>query len=738
MAPHERYADEDGHLGDESPDDTIKIMLATDNHIGYLERDPVRSNDAINTFEEILQLAVKHDVDFILLAGDLFHDNRPSRESVYHTTALLRKYTLGDKQIAIELLSDPMESKPPGFEFPAINYEDPNFNVSIPVFSIHGNHDDPQGAGQDGALCALDLLSVSGLLNYFGKTDLPSNDYAQGEAAPGNAPHTVDGITIKPVLLRKGNTKLGMYGIGNIKDTRMHFELMHNRVKMWKPKDAHEFCNLLLIHQNRVKHGPNDAVPETMFDDSMNLVIWGHEHDQRITPEDVPGKNYKVTQPGSSVATSLTEGESIQKYVALLRIQGTQYELEPIPLRTVRPFIVEDLELASEAEDEGVDLTDSQAVMKFIRSKIEELIRRVKERWVERMRAAQADDDEEEINYPEGLLPLIRLRIDTTGVPNMGNPNRIGQEFQGRIANNDPVSYIRSKKGLSRSKVKIDEPELSVDNPDLSSAEKLSRVRVGTLVKEFLAAQELQLLGEHAMSDAVQKYVDKDDPRSIDVYVKAVTEKLVKSAKAETIEDEHDVTTALTELKERGEQEYLEQRKKELEANKSRKGKSKQVDDDAQSIDSMEADDFPDAIGGGDDGDEMETDPPPKKKATSRAAAGSSTTKRAPAKKATTTTARGAAAKAKAPAKKAKNTKLFNESEDDEDEDEIEDFMEEDEEEVQEVIPRKKSRADVLNSQPATKKKAPARKPAQSTSTKAAPARTAAKRTKASVIELSD
>lgn len=63
----------------------------------------------------------------------------------------------------------------------------------------------------------------------------------------------------------------------------------------------------------RVKHGPNDSVPEGMFDDSINLVIWGHEHDQRILPEDVAGKNYKITQPGSSVATSLTEGESIQK-----------------------------------------------------------------------------------------------------------------------------------------------------------------------------------------------------------------------------------------------------------------------------------------------------------------------------------------------------------------------------------------------------------------------------------------
>jgi hypothetical protein len=37
-------------------------MLATDNHIGYLERDPIRGQDSINTFREILQLAVKHDV----------------------------------------------------------------------------------------------------------------------------------------------------------------------------------------------------------------------------------------------------------------------------------------------------------------------------------------------------------------------------------------------------------------------------------------------------------------------------------------------------------------------------------------------------------------------------------------------------------------------------------------------------------------------------------------------------
>jgi hypothetical protein len=43
-------------------DDTMRILLATDNHVGYMERDPIRGQDSINTFKEILQLAVKNDV----------------------------------------------------------------------------------------------------------------------------------------------------------------------------------------------------------------------------------------------------------------------------------------------------------------------------------------------------------------------------------------------------------------------------------------------------------------------------------------------------------------------------------------------------------------------------------------------------------------------------------------------------------------------------------------------------
>jgi len=65
--------------GAPKPDDLLRILIATDNHLGYMERDPIRGNDSFVSFEEILQQARKLKVDFVLLGGDMFHENKPSR-----------------------------------------------------------------------------------------------------------------------------------------------------------------------------------------------------------------------------------------------------------------------------------------------------------------------------------------------------------------------------------------------------------------------------------------------------------------------------------------------------------------------------------------------------------------------------------------------------------------------------------------------------------------------------------
>ncbi|NP_001398822.1 double-strand break repair protein MRE11 isoform 3 [Mus musculus] len=211
-------------------EDTFKILVATDIHLGFMEKDAVRGNDTFVTFDEILRLALENEVDFILLGGDLFHENKPSRKTLHSCLELLRKYCMGDRPVQFEVISD--QSVNFGFsKFPWVNYQDGNLNISIPVFSIHGNHDDPTGAD---ALCALDVLSCAGFVNHFGRS------------------MSVEKVDISPVLLQKGSTKLALYGLGSIPDERLYRMFVNKKVTMLRPKeDENSWFNLFVIHQNR-------------------------------------------------------------------------------------------------------------------------------------------------------------------------------------------------------------------------------------------------------------------------------------------------------------------------------------------------------------------------------------------------------------------------------------------------------------------------------------------------------
>lgn len=49
--------------------------------MGYKEKDPIVGPDSFNAFEECLKIANQRNVDFVLLGGDLFHDQKPSSKS---------------------------------------------------------------------------------------------------------------------------------------------------------------------------------------------------------------------------------------------------------------------------------------------------------------------------------------------------------------------------------------------------------------------------------------------------------------------------------------------------------------------------------------------------------------------------------------------------------------------------------------------------------------------------------
>lgn len=73
---------------------------------GVHEKDEVRRDDSFNSFEEVLKIAASLKVDMVLLGGDLFHDNKPSRSTLVRAINLMAKYCLNDNPVNFSILSD--------------------------------------------------------------------------------------------------------------------------------------------------------------------------------------------------------------------------------------------------------------------------------------------------------------------------------------------------------------------------------------------------------------------------------------------------------------------------------------------------------------------------------------------------------------------------------------------------------------------------------------------------------
>ena len=115
---------------DNAPDEnTLRILLSTDNHLGYLERDPIRGLDSFAALEEVLSIARQHKCDMVLLSGDLFHDNKPSRRTLHSTMEILRRYCMGSESVGFQIVSDQKECLRSVVSGRA-NYEDEFYSVS--------------------------------------------------------------------------------------------------------------------------------------------------------------------------------------------------------------------------------------------------------------------------------------------------------------------------------------------------------------------------------------------------------------------------------------------------------------------------------------------------------------------------------------------------------------------------------------------------------------------------------
>ncbi len=203
----------------------LKFAHIADVHLGYEQyRLPYRASEFAEAFREAIRKAVEERVDFILIAGDLFHQSRPSPETLKE---------------AMDILGMARDS-------------------GIPVFAIEGNHDRTQRR-----ISAYHLLESLGYLNLIGIRD-ERVDGSWVESERLGEKWMVKGI------FEKGNRRVEIHGMKYMSSAWLERNKPKN---LFKP----EGDSILMLHQ---------GVKEIM--DKMSLIPETQKGYYELSLEDLP------------------------------------------------------------------------------------------------------------------------------------------------------------------------------------------------------------------------------------------------------------------------------------------------------------------------------------------------------------------------------------------------------------------------------------------------------------------
>ena len=243
----------------------------------------------------------------------------------------------------------------------------------MPFFTVHGNHDDPAGSG---ALSALDLLSVANFINYFGK--VPSVDqialypillqkgttrvalYGLGNVRDERLYRTFQQQVTFPTffcvfilvnhffsfLLTLFYFSFDFLESSNDASCRRSWFLVQHFC--FASESSCSFTKELRswsLSWRMAWHcylGPWSRLSFLVFFfNRFNLKFLAYfffcpivtpifiQHECLITPSPSAVGHFFISQPGSSVQTSLSDGEAKQKFVGLLEVRGDKFRMRP-------------------------------------------------------------------------------------------------------------------------------------------------------------------------------------------------------------------------------------------------------------------------------------------------------------------------------------------------------------------------------------------------------------------------
>jgi exonuclease SbcD len=205
----------------------MKFAHIADSHLGAFSKNPKLKELNLKAFEIAIQKSIEENVDFILIAGDLFHNPIPDMEIVKR---------------AVEILKEAV-------------------NRGIRVYTIYGSHDFSAGSTS-----LLDVLSSTGLFKKVVNYEV------------------IDGkLRIKPVKDETGVNILGISGLSSAHEIE-YFEHIDREYLKAIPHPK-IFAFHTTISELKPSYIPDRyALPKSLLPSDFDYYAGGHLH-ERIESE---------------------------------------------------------------------------------------------------------------------------------------------------------------------------------------------------------------------------------------------------------------------------------------------------------------------------------------------------------------------------------------------------------------------------------------------------------------------
>lgn len=188
----------------------------------------------------------------------------------------------------------------------------------------------------------------------------------------------------------------------------------------------------------------------------FNIVILSFSECRPHLQESLVG-TFRIFQPGSSIATSLVDGESAStpKHFGQIEIRNDKkFRLIAKPYTQIRPFLYRELSLQDVEDLNVADPKIDDKIKSYLNTVVQEILLEAK-KYIDDVKSSSNPDLKYRLKEPSNIL--VRIRVDPAGYATI-NQQRFGSQFVGKVANpGDMIVYSRKRRETNQMTVNEEE-----------------------------------------------------------------------------------------------------------------------------------------------------------------------------------------------------------------------------------------------------------------------------------------